>query len=357
MGKTMTFDEGKHLTKFALGVAAVALLLGCGSGASGDALIEDRYRIEGSNGDIVLDTVTGLKWQRCSLGQTWNGSICIREATTYDWSEAHMAGDQVFGWRLPTKDELRTLVYCSNGNPARFKDSDERCYGDYQTPAIVQQAFPNTPSSGFWSGSGDASHPSYAWGVSFGRGFASDSFNRKFSHHVRLVQAQIKGPPAPFSADWAVYGGVSPGRGHYFASPEGVRVEGTDGGQSFVAILNAERVVGLALIESDRGYIEYTIEVDDFHMIGLGWVVSPCPSDAPAMRAGSATIDGRETEKWTCGSPDHYTMMVWYDPLLEAIIRYEDEFGYGELTNIRKGRQPASLFAPPRGYSQIEVSE
>ena len=64
------------MTKFALGLATVALLTGWESGV----LIGGRYLIQGDNGDVVLDTATGLEWQRRSEGQTWNGSICIREA-------------------------------------------------------------------------------------------------------------------------------------------------------------------------------------------------------------------------------------------------------------------------------------
>lgn len=34
------------------------------------------------NGDIVTDASTGLTWQRCALGQSWNGSTCAGAAST-----------------------------------------------------------------------------------------------------------------------------------------------------------------------------------------------------------------------------------------------------------------------------------
>jgi len=193
------------------------------------------------------------------------------------------------------------------------------------------------------------------------------------------VQAQMKGPPVPFSADWAEYdwaaydddddynddddygeNGYADG-GRYFASTEGIRVEGTDDDESLVFIVNFPRMVDWWLLESQRAYIELALDeddfddFDDFYDFPIGWVGSPCPADERARRSGSETLDGRRTEKWTCDSAEWGTTTVWYDPRLQAIIRYEDEDGYGELTNIREGRLPASLFVPPPGYRQIDV--
>lgn len=197
------------------------------------------------------------------------------------------------------------------------------------------------------------------------------------------VQAQMKGPPVPFSADWAIYdesddeddyddyddydddGEASDwitGRylkGRYFASADGVRVQDTVDGQPFLEIYNVPRMVvwSYYLSESRREYIEEAIDADDFHFIGLGWVGRPCPADARATHSGSETLDGRKTEIWTCASRELGTVKVWYDPHLQAILRTEDEFGYGELTNIREGRQPASLFVLPPGYSKMDIPE
>jgi hypothetical protein len=48
-------------------------------------------------------------------------------------------------------------------------------------------------------------------------------------------------------------------------------------------------------------------------------------------------------------------MTVWYDPKLQAVIRSDDEDGRFELTNIKEGPQPASLFVPPSGYSKMYI--
>ena len=155
--------------------------------AGGGGLIEGRYRIQGTNGDIVLDTVTGLEWQRCSLGQTWDGKTCTGEAAARNWNQARQAADQVSGWRLPNIQELRTLVYCSSGQPARFKNNDAGCSGNYERPTIVAEAFPNTPRAWFWSASPVAGHSDRAWFVNFLDGF---DFSNPKSHNcrVRLVR-------------------------------------------------------------------------------------------------------------------------------------------------------------------------
>jgi len=73
----------------------------------------ERYRFLGKDQGIVEDIRTKLQWQRCSLGQTWNGATCAGEARKYTLDEAQRIAPA--GWRLPTKDELASLVYCSSG--------------------------------------------------------------------------------------------------------------------------------------------------------------------------------------------------------------------------------------------------
>lgn len=149
--------------------------------------LEGHYEVRGSRGEIIRDTSTGLEWQRCSLVQTWDGRTCTGDATTYNWNDARAAANRVSGWRLPSKDELRALVYCSSGQPARFKNSNALCSGSYQKPTIVVEAFPNAPSSIFWSGSPYANYSNHAWSVYFYDGYASGNL-RSNGYRVRLVR-------------------------------------------------------------------------------------------------------------------------------------------------------------------------
>ena len=147
---------------------------------------EGQYRILGSQGDVVLDTVTGLEWQRCSLGQTWDGRTCVGEAGIYTWNEAHHVAGQMNNWRLPTIDELRTLTYCSSGQPARFSNG-QMCQGDHRRPTIVAEAFPNTPTSYFWSASPVAGHSGRVWHIDFNDGGGNWNL-RSLNRRVRLVR-------------------------------------------------------------------------------------------------------------------------------------------------------------------------
>jgi len=60
------------------------------------------------------------------------------------------------GWRLPTKDELLSIVDLTIGRPT-----------------IDTAFFPGTPSTYFWSSSPVAGSPSFGWYVNFNNGIAA----------------------------------------------------------------------------------------------------------------------------------------------------------------------------------------
>ncbi|EJP6369479.1 DUF1566 domain-containing protein [Vibrio cholerae] len=129
------------------------------------------------NGDgTVTHHTTGLIWQRCSLGQSWDGTDCTGTATTLTWQQALAAGAQntlggFSDWRLPNKNELASIV-------------EYRCF----SPASNSQAFPNTPSDWYWSSSPDANYGNRAWGEDFDDGFVNSEAKFRYLH-VRLVRA------------------------------------------------------------------------------------------------------------------------------------------------------------------------
>lgn len=151
------------------------------STVSSGKLISDRYL---DNGDgTITDTKTQLTWKKCSEGQS--GDNCSGEPAKYELADA-MAKFGKGEWRLPTIEELRTLVYCSNGTPQETA-VDESCgkEGEYQRPTINQNAFPNTAR---FYGSSTEKNDSYAWDVNFDRGVNGWS-GRKVDRPVRLVRS------------------------------------------------------------------------------------------------------------------------------------------------------------------------
>jgi hypothetical protein len=136
----------------------------------------------------ITDTATKLMWKRCSEGLS--GVNCKEgKIEKYKWDDAVQRFKDVeyagyADWRLPTLDELKTLVYCSNG----VKDKDDGwCNKGSETPTINQQAFPNTEVNWFWSGSPVADFSDYAWLVSFNYGNSYSDY-RNGSYAVRLVR-------------------------------------------------------------------------------------------------------------------------------------------------------------------------
>ncbi|WYD79286.1 MAG: DUF1566 domain-containing protein [Candidatus Electrothrix gigas] len=153
-------------------------------GGQGDKTI-GQYIAHGNG--TVTDTKTGLMWKRCSEGLS--GDNCEDgKAERYNFDKAVEKFKSVkyagyADWRLPTIDELKTLIYCSKG--VRDKESGS-CHEGSERPTINQQAFPNT-WKWYWSGSPLASSSDYAWYVSFFSG-NSVALNRSFSYAVRLVR-------------------------------------------------------------------------------------------------------------------------------------------------------------------------
>ncbi len=104
-----------------------------------------------------------------SLGTCFATGRCDTEKYVQDVNEAGLcgAGD---AWRMPSVKELEGIADLGRTNPA-----------------IDSTYFPNTPSSGFWSGSPYSNSSGTAWGVFFDYGEV-DSSNRSAVGAVRLVR-------------------------------------------------------------------------------------------------------------------------------------------------------------------------
>ncbi|MBB1127075.1 DUF1566 domain-containing protein [Thiospirillum jenense] len=161
-------------------------------------LINGRYRDLGDG--TVLDVKTNLQWMRCALGQTWDGKTCIGEAGEFDWDNAKIAAQKCrhagfSDWRLPSIDELKTLIYCSSSKPKLWNDTGKPCEDNFKQPTIDQRAFPNTPSSWFWSGSPNPYYSNSAWYVSFNFGYDGNGRYDGCTFYVRLVRSWVNSEP------------------------------------------------------------------------------------------------------------------------------------------------------------------
>lgn len=103
------------------GTFIASLIVSDGKASSGTSTVtiaateiaDSRYVLH-ANG-TATDVITSLTWMRCQIGQTWTGSACIGQPTTYAWIYAvALSGTVTFAgesdWRVPTIRELESLV-------------------------------------------------------------------------------------------------------------------------------------------------------------------------------------------------------------------------------------------------------
>lgn len=70
---------------------------------------DSRYEAVDDKGAQVKDLETGLVWQRCVMGQKWDGKACTGDPVAQDWNLATKTVSGT-GWRLPTQKELEGLA-------------------------------------------------------------------------------------------------------------------------------------------------------------------------------------------------------------------------------------------------------
>ena len=118
---------------------------------------------------IAFDIMTKLTWKICAEGIAYSNGHCTGDMN-FTWDDANkIFGNQVSGWRLPSIDELKSIV-------------EQRCVA----PAINLQAFPDTQPSSFWSANTDPGDSDYAYNIFWGRGLVGNDLKTR-GFYVRLV--------------------------------------------------------------------------------------------------------------------------------------------------------------------------
>jgi hypothetical protein len=152
---------------------------------------DSRYVDHGDG--TVTDLMSGLMWQQCSVGQTFDATAvgaarCSGTVELRTWSEAIglPAGDAANApfnsypafanysdWRVPNAKELQSLVAL-----------------ECRPPKINATLFPlATPFvGGYWSASTYARQLTEAWSIDFNYGFSAPAA-RGLYHAVRLVRS------------------------------------------------------------------------------------------------------------------------------------------------------------------------
>ncbi len=127
-------------------------------------------------GKIILDTITGLIWKRCSQGQFWKNNQCQGKTRKYTFYKAKKGAQlehyaNFNDWRIPTIKELVGITELA-------------CI----KPAINTLIFPNTDiSTYYWSISPYANDSNKAWVLDFEYG-SSHIFEHQLKYPIRLVR-------------------------------------------------------------------------------------------------------------------------------------------------------------------------
>jgi len=159
----------------------------------------------------VFDKKADLTWMACTLGQTWKNGDCTGDADLHILNSANELkinfGDKQ-NWRLPTIDELHSIVYCrSERQRPRELDSygstvtqtgnqyfsvivnhNGGCSGKDQEPTIYRAAFPSPLTEyNYLSSSTHLNDNSMVWTVDFING-GVEIDGAGHPNYVRLVR-------------------------------------------------------------------------------------------------------------------------------------------------------------------------
>jgi hypothetical protein len=153
--------------------------------------------MSGTDWDCVLDNKTGLVWEVKTLSglrsrksiYTWYNPDPKRDGGTPGYRDGGQCSDSAcdtnayvdavnktvlcgyHNWRLPTREELRSLVDYKIKPPQ---------------PMIDRQYFPHSEEQFYWSSTADASDADSAWGIGFAFGYDYSYFKYGFGY-IRLV--------------------------------------------------------------------------------------------------------------------------------------------------------------------------
>jgi hypothetical protein len=144
---------------------------------SGHLLLIDKFEIDKG---VAIDREMKLMWLRFAHGQVWQNETATGTVHEVTWQKAFAVADEFNeqggyswhkDWRLPTLDELRTLI-----------DRDNAKDGNY----IHAVVFPNNAGS-FWTATPYPYTENYAWVLDFNYGY--DYNDTRTNHYaVRLVR-------------------------------------------------------------------------------------------------------------------------------------------------------------------------
>lgn len=235
------------------------------------------------NGDgTVTDVTTGLMWQQTSSvnSMTWQDGLAYAENLELGGSTENPYDD----WRVPTREELRSLL-------------DYEFYG----PAVDINRFEGSGLS-YWSSTSltefPLNPPRSAWGINFHTGFSSKqdkSLNSKYIRAVRGGESEKVGTPGVILIDPIIgenFGGTTVTLyGYNFADTQGAGQVTFDGIQAEIISSSETEIVCLTpphkagavdvIVTADNN--KTVTEVNGFTYYYVSPIPHPIPDTGPTV--------------------------------------------------------------------------
>lgn len=170
------------------------------------------------------------------------------------------------------------------------------------------------------------------------------------------------GAGAQFSADMVVKAEGQTQTMRYYQGNQKIRTELKDeDGQAIISILDMQAKTMITLMPASKTYMEIP-GIDESYHIFAG--VKPEDIDADdeeyeVKKVGTETVNGYVCDKYvaTPRKPGLEKTTTWVATKLGTPIKSVSPSNSMELTNIKEGTQPASLFAVPQGYQKMPGME
>jgi hypothetical protein len=175
-----------------------------------------------------------------------------------------------------------------------------------------------------------------------------------------LVLAQIPSIPQ-FSADMKMAGRdghIATGKMYWGGSK--MRMDMNTGSQDVSLIHDMPRKTSYMIMPQQKMYMELSANNP---MLGSTPNIkpydpaNPCASEegTTCKKVGAETINGRSCYKWDFKGPQG-GQTVWIDQKLHFPIRNVASDGTTvDMTNVKEGSQPGSLFDVPAGFSKMDM--
>ena len=176
----------------------------------------------------------------------------------------------------------------------------------------------------------------------------------------------------PFSGDMQITsqragGGAQEVTGKIYVSREHMRMDmdsGPRGGAS--VITNIATKTTDVLMTEQHMYMEFNADQAMARRPGMAPNIkpftdpsNPCAGDAGATckKIGVEEINGRTCDHWQITDKQGQVTNTWIDQKLHFPIKQVMPDTTWQLTNIKEGTQPASVFEIPAGYQKMDLGQ